>query len=182
MKQVDERTTILDLSTGRAREAPNGADWNPPSHRGDDGIEDLPTIPGFKPQDVFKGDRMTVVSGTKSPGTPIPMVLGLAPGATAPKWTLSTAAVDVATVRTNVGTPVAVHGDRFVGIYGVGQQEWRMTAIDTRTGTREWDVKLHGGGDVLLSSNRVFVVGGDALELYDAATGKLVETIGQRLF
>ncbi len=194
VQQKDERTTVLDLSTGSARSVPKSEYLQSPYRRDNDNryreLHDLPSIPGFKPERAFLSGRMTVISGVKSPGTPIPMVLELEPGARAPKWELPMPVVDVATVRTNMGqvAQVAFHGNRFVGIYGVGQKAWHMTAIDTRTGTRQWDVKLDeifavdSIGGLLLSESRVFVVRMQTLELYDAATGKLVDTIGGGLF
>lgn len=61
-----------------------------------------------------------------------------------------------------------------------------MTAIDTRTGTRQWDVKpdeilaVDRINGLLLPSNRVFVVCMQTLELYNGATGKLVAVIGHK--
>lgn len=189
LKQVDQRTTILDLATGAATNAPPPVGSAPrtsapPSDEVD--LQSLPRIPNFARVHAYRGDGTIVLYGHKSPGTPTPMVVGLDVGATSPRWQVPLATVDPATVRNDdLGLHTsAAHGDRFVGIYGVGQRAWHMTAFDTQAGARQWDVVLRPifAGDeingLVLSASRVYVARQESLEVHDAANGALIGTIG----
>jgi hypothetical protein len=135
---------------------------------------------------AYRSGDTIVVYGHKSPGTPTPIVVGLDPGATSARWQMPLPVVDPVTVRTDyLDTHTsAVHGDRFVGIYGVGQGGWHVTAIDTTAGARQWDVALRPLRSIdelnglVVSATRVYVVREHSLEVRDAANGALLGTIG----
>lgn len=193
LAQVDGRRTILDLSTGAATEAPApAASATQPGAPPSDGValEGLPRIPGFAPVRAYSADGTIVAYGHKAPGTPTPMVVGLDAGAASPRWQLPVPVVDSATVRNDdMGEHTsAVHGDWFVGVYGVGQRAWHVTAIDTREGARQWDVVLRpifsvdSINGLIVSTSRVYIVREESLEVRDASSGALVGTIGSETY
>ena len=195
VEQIDKRTVLVDLATGSATAAPRPAacpdehDFNP---FGDQELtRKMPKIEGFQPLRLLRDDPVAVVFGKKAPGTPTPIAVGVDPGTLAAKWQVTLPAVDIATVRDeSLSGPkfVALHGDRFVDAYGVGQKGWHVTALDAKTGTRQWDVVLQpifavdSINGVLLSESHLFIVRMQSVEVRDAASGKLLGVIGHETY
>ena len=151
----------------------------------------LPKIPSFEPERQLEADSTLVVFGKKSPGTATPMVVGLDKKTHAVRWQMPLPSVDLATVREEPFSGpknTAVHGDRFVGTYGVGDKAWHVSAIDAASGTRQWDAVLKpifavdSLGGVVCSATRVYVVRMESVDVLDAATGKMIGTIGQETY
>jgi hypothetical protein len=149
------------------------------------------SIPNFTPSGTFitaafKATTMTVLLGTKTPGTPTPMVVGLDPTSQSVRWQVPLPVTDLDTVRDNSSSygNAAVCGDRFIGTYGAGAKSWHVAAMDATSGVRQWDVvlktifsvdSLHG---VVCSPTRVYIVREKSVDVLDAATGHAVGTIG----
>lgn len=192
IQQIDKRTVIIDLASQRVREAPLPASCG--------GTPDMDAmmalsiavraIPHFEPSGdfnlaTFRARDMDVLIGTKTPGTPTPMVVGLDKTNLSVRWQVPLPATDLATVRDGSSghKNAAVCGDRFIGTYGAGQKSWHVTALDATSGVRQWDVVLKParGIDTLrgvkCSATRVYVVRNDSLDVLDATSGRVLGTI-----
>jgi hypothetical protein len=193
--QIDKRSVTLDLATGQVTEAPKPRDC----HAEDDLVTEilartkhaLPKVDGFEAVKSFEANGTVVLFGRKAPGTPTPMVIGLDPTTSAVRWRTALPSVDLATVRESSfddWKTIAACGDRFVGAYGEGQKKWHVTALDTRSGVRQWDVTLRPIFAVdwiqgmVCTSSRVYVVRMASLDVLDATTGKAVGTIGHETY
>jgi len=198
MLQIDKRAVTIDLGSGSVTEAPRPDACNRgmvevPQRFGPPQLVYEFTRDDFKAPDFeslsmmpFTATSAYVSFGKKAPGTPAPMVAGFDRTSRALRWQVPLPAVDLATVRngsTNLRN-AAVCGDRFVGAYGVGTKSWHLTALDAKTGVRQWDVVLRPTssvdslGGVGCSASHVFVDRTDGLDVLDAMTGKSVGTIG----
>jgi hypothetical protein len=197
LEQIDKRSVMLDLGTGQVTEAakPPGCLEEKDRFFAREvvrkGKPPLPKIDGFEPTTPLETDGTLVVFGKKSPGTPTPMAIGLDPTTYAVRWRTPLPAVDLATVREASiykDKMCAVCSDRFVGAYGEGQKKWHVTALDTRSGVRQWDVTLrpifavdwlYG---IVCTSSRVYVVRMASVDVLDATTGKAIGTIGHETY
>ena len=78
----------------------------------------------------------------------------------------------------------ALGGGRYLAIYGVGSAGWHLTALDAKDGTRLWDVTLRplfavdDIDSLVVTRQFAYVNRTSSLEIYDAATGKLLGTVG----
>ncbi|RMH00407.1 MAG: hypothetical protein D6705_00470 [Deltaproteobacteria bacterium] len=196
---VDGRNFFLDPSTGATTEAPR-----PPwcarsaadamalgSGKGPNGVDrrryaeklGVPEVAGVEIVRPFVASSRAVALGVASPGTPVPKALGYVPGEVTPTWVTVVADVSPASIRS---TPpmAALDDDRFVVVYGVGQDGWRMTALDPSTGDRLWSRDLErvfavdDVSSVTLAGDDVLLVHSTALEVYDGATGERRRILG----
>lgn len=204
IEQVDKRSVLLDLSTATATEAPappSCASRVPlpvmpvmPLMRNAPGApteRELPKIPGFESERKLEDASAIVLFGKKSPGTATPMVVGLDKQTYAVRWQMPLPSADLATVRDEAFSGpknCTLHGDRFVGSYGVGDKSWHVTAIDTTSGARQWDTVLKpifavdSLGGIVSSDTRVYVVRMESVDVLDAATGKAIGAIGSETY
>lgn len=188
VRQVDERTVDVDLTTGAvsaAPTAPPGCDASS-THGAEVKKRDLPKIPGFESKRELDAESAVVLLGEKSPGTATPMLVGLDPKTLAIRWQEPLPSVDLATVRADSknGANAAVHHDRVIATYGVGEKSWHVAAIDAKTGARQWDVVLRPIfavdwlQGVTCTDTRVYIVRMQTIDVLDAVTGKAIGTIG----
>lgn len=199
ISQVDKRTVDVDVTTGTTTDAPSapaGCETSPFGHAalvaamfgpGAGVTRDLPKIPGFKNSRELDADSAVVLLGEKSPGTATPMIVGLDPNSLAVRWQEPVPSVDLATVRTggfDHGKNAAVHHDRVIVTYGVGEKSWHVAAIDAKSGARQWDVVLRPIfavdwlQGVTCTDTRVYIVRMQTVDVLDATSGKAVGTIG----
>ena len=198
IEQIDERTFLLDPATGKLTEAKRPK-WcarsvhdakTLVSGAAPDAIEaryarkvHTPKVKGVEIVRPFVvGDR-AVALAVKEPGTPVPRAIGYRPGAKKADWVVDVADVQPASVR-NADPLGALDERRFVAVYGVGQDGWRMTALDATSGERLWSRALRpvfavdDVESVTLTDAHVLLVHSTALEVFDAATGEPVRVIG----
>jgi hypothetical protein len=77
---------------------------------------------------------------------------------------------------------------RYVAVYGVGQDGWRVAAFDAAAGTRLWDTLLQpifavdSIEGIVAMKERVLVTRTSSLDVLDAKTGKLVGTVGTETY
>ncbi len=195
MLQIDKRAVTIDVNSGsvsaadRRSQCTKGMVEVPSGFGGPPGLIYQFEPGAFKAPDFaslsmmpFTATSSYVMVGKKSPGTPSPMVAGFDLTRHALLWQEPLPAVDPATVRsgtTGLGSS-DVCGDHFYGAYGVGTKDWHATALDAKSGVRQWDVVLRSTSTVNgvgCSASHVFVSRGDGLDVLDAVTGKLVGTI-----
>ncbi|MFO7563358.1 MAG: PQQ-binding-like beta-propeller repeat protein [Enhygromyxa sp.] len=198
IKQIDERTHLLDPATGELTpsEQPSwcfesrheaekalqgGGGWSDANSKG------APKVQGLKLEFVYQRDDKAVALGHTEPGTKVPTALGFDPNSKQVLWQQPTPSVPKATVR-DADKYGAIAKDKFVTTYGAGQEDWYITALDLATGNRVWETKLRGLFAVdriqgmVASDSHVFVVRTSSLEIFDAQTGKLTGTVGKETY
>jgi hypothetical protein len=202
MQQVDEVTQLLDLKTGKRETAPRpswcpadadliqeGACWHQEYQRKRQARAECISPKGFAGSDGFEpeyvlgsGDHR-VAMGAKAPGTAIPMAAGYSADGAQVLWTRKLAAPGQ-TPAPSVVELADLLGDRAVFMYELKGDGARLAALDASTGTTEWDVLIPRSDDgseastFRVTSSRVYLPHWTWLEVFDAATGKHVGTIG----
>jgi outer membrane protein assembly factor BamB len=146
---------------------------------------EAPTVDGFAALRVFVDGAEAIAAGKKSPGTPVPWVVGFEPTSKRILFRQLLPTVDPNTVDANSELPGALAAHRYVSVYPVGTEGHRATALDARNGARLWDVELRGIfavdriEDLVLSDSFAYVVRTSSLDVLDARTGRLIGAIGK---
>jgi len=205
---ADEQNALIDLESGKAAFAPRPS-WcdvaGSKDVRGGPCHEDFKNVaaraaclPGVEAPAleegavadyVLKDGPRAVVLGTKDAH---PIAIGVGPGFKA-SWVTPLVADGTKPL------PEAPHvaelwGDRLYAVYGKVYFDARVVALDAESGKRIWDVPLVGSvtgtlGDsgrgtargLVVSKSRVYVSrSGGGLDVFDAADGKAVGTIGKK--
>jgi outer membrane protein assembly factor BamB len=188
---VDDRHLKIDLATGKTEPAsrPVGC----PDHwsRQEPGVREeadrAPTVEGFAPKRVLRVGGTAVAAGVKSPGTPVPQAVGFDARSGRVLWRGVVPAVDPNTVQAQFENDDLGFG-KYVAAYMEGSEQWHVTALDAKTGTRLWDVKLRPVFAVdsikvlLVTSRYVLIARMGSLDVLDAKTGKHVTTIGKETY
>jgi outer membrane protein assembly factor BamB len=190
VKVADGRHQIVDAAAGTLRDADQGAgrQCRDPSRRRDEGGGGAPRVEGFDAKSVHVEGAVAVAGGKKRPGTPLPEAVGFDPSTKQVLWHQPVAQVDRAQVRDVRETLDDLEGDRYVSVYGVGQDGWRVAAFDAKAGTRLWDVLLRpifavdSIDEVVATPTRVLVTRTSSLDVLDGKTGKLVGTVGTETY
>lgn len=198
---VQDRTTVLvDLATGAVKKGAARPAYCPVSsasgcsfgfHRTQARCESVDTaaagvkVTGFEGDHVLtdEASHLSVIVGTKSPGTRIPIAVGIDPGGKTAKWQRTIPSLDPQTVHE--GVPVSDLGaGKFVAELQLASGGARISAIDARSGAALWEVPLPRSKDgslsdeLTISDARVYVPHWTWLDVFDAKTGKLVGTVG----
>jgi outer membrane protein assembly factor BamB len=195
IKQLDERTHLLDPATGQLTPAPK-PDWCFESRHyaetalqgggswSDANAEGAPEVEKLKIEFVFQRNGKAVALGHTEPGTKVPTAVAFDPVSKKVLWQTATPSVSKSTVR-DADKFGAIAGNVFVTTYGAGQEDWYITALDLGTGARVWETKFRPLFAVdwikglVASDTHAFVVRTSSLEIYDVKTGKLTGTIGK---
>jgi len=188
--QVDERSHLLNTQTGEMTEAPRPKACEKQRHPfgRDPKVKLAPKVKGFETKRVYFDGPLAVVTGVKSPGTGYPRALGFDPATKAVRWEEDIATVDRSSVREDSNKAEGLAADRFISIYGSGQDFWHLTALDAKTGARLWDTQLRPifavdrVDKITVSKTHVFVSRTSSLEVFDATNGKLLGTIGNETY
>ena len=198
IKQLDERTHLLDVTTGQLTASPQpewcfssrheaqtalqgGGSWADAKREG------LPEVDKLKLEFVYERGGKMVALGHTEPGTKVPTAVAFDPASKKVLWQQATPSVSKATLR-DTDKFGAIAGDVFVTTYGAGQEDWYITALDLTTGKRVWETKLRPIFAVdwiqglVASDTHVFVVRTSSLEIFDVRTGKLTGTIGKETY
>lgn len=191
-EQVDERRYLLDLATGAL--TVGGRPEDCPLDKGEDrraswGREKDKEVqvPGMYVGKRYVSGDLGVARGYKSPGTPVPLLVGFDPSTLAVRWSGPAAQADPARVQGQelVG---ALAGDRFVVACIVGTDEWYLSALDARSGARLWNVRMPDifavdrVDSVVAGKEHVYVGHMSSLESYRLSDGQLVRVAGQEVY
>lgn len=187
---MDRHHVTLDTSSLTLREAPlpPGCDGSRSAHarRARDERVRKPTVRGFEVADAHAEGDYGVAAAVKSPGTPVPYAIGFVPSTREVRWQQLLPTVDPLSVRSSEHDALA--GGRYLAVYGVGSAGWHLTALDAKDGTRLWDVTLRplfAVDDIeslVVTARFAYVNRTSSLEIYDAATGRLVGTVGNETY
>lgn len=178
VRMADEIDLILDMGSGETREAKR-PDWCETTRNEDKrgrspGRSKKPAGPkgGETKTDwssVMVEGELAVATGHKKPGTAIPRAAGFEPKSRKIIWEADIPAVDLGSVRPNSGQASTLVDGRVVASYGVGTEDWRITAFDAATGERVWDQGMPG----IFAVDRVEWMSGANGFLYIERTGAL---------
>lgn len=192
VNQIDDKSHLLDVKTGKLTQSPmpDGCFENAwaAERAADTLVEDVaPEVEGLQVKRVLVDGDVGVALAVKSPGTPVPHVVGFDPEDRSVRWNDVVASVDAATIR-QTDAVGALAGGRVFTVYGAGQDDWYLAASDAKTGARVWEQKLRPlfAVDSIngLSATPGFVFLGrtSSLEVFDAASGKLLGTVGKETY
>jgi len=143
-----------------------------------------PSVDGFEAYRVLTDGTEAIAAGKKSPGTPVPQVVGFEPKSRRVLWRQILPSVDPNTVDASSALAGDLAGHRYIGVYPVGSEMHRLTAFDARSGARLWDVKLRNIfavdriDDMVVTEQFVYVVRTSSLDVLEAKSGKLVGAVG----
>lgn len=193
---VDDREFAVDTQSGELSEAKIPGDCSDTATRTlgiptpDDrkALRKAPKVKGFTASNLHVDGEQLVVGGYRDPGTAVPMAIGVDPKSKDVRWKIDVPSIDPLRARERSNQFGDLAGGRYVTVYGEGDKAWHLTAFDADTGARLWDTPLrvifavdHLGG-VVASDTRVYVVRMSSLEIYDAASGALQQTIGAETY
>ncbi len=190
LQQVDDRSFSIDLDSASlsplaGQQVQCRSTFFPPREGSDAAsLGRFPGLSGFRPLAVRLGEELGVAGGVRSPGTALPRVAGFEAKIRKVTWTADLALADPASVRPDSNAFDALAGDRYFATYGVGSKAWHLAALDARNGARLWDVALRPVFAVdqlyglVATSSFVYVSRTSSLEVFDAATGRQVGTLG----
>mgnify|MGYP002138279624 CR=1 FL=1 len=143
-------------------------------------------IRGFDIQSARIEGEYGVAGAVKSPGTPTPYALGFIPQSREVAWQQVLPTVDPLSVHASEHDGLSA--GRYLAIYGVGSAGWHLTALAAKDGARLWDTTLRplfavDQIDALtVTAQYAYVNRTSSLEIYDAATGKLIGTVGNETY
>ncbi|QDE87551.1 hypothetical protein BHS06_00545 [Myxococcus xanthus] len=145
----------------------------------------LPDVPGFSPEHVYKLNDLNVVLGERSPGSRVPMAAVFQQGQKAPLWHGNVADMDPKKVKERVVEVLALSEDALIMAYELKEGGAQLIRRDMRTGSVSWDVPIpnsksgSGASDIKLHGGRVYVPHWVWLDVFDAKTGNLIGTLGK---
>jgi outer membrane protein assembly factor BamB len=190
---ADQHNIVLDLASGVAQPwgQSAGCSSHPQlgrsRHRGGE-LPGAPQVQGFQAEQIHTEGTLAVASGVRTPGTALPMAVGFNPQTGAVLWQRQIATVDITSVREGTNEYSGLANERFVSVYGVGQDNWRVAALDANTGTALWDVELRdifavdSIDNLIVSPGFVYIVRTSSLEVLNVQTGILIGTIGDETY
>lgn len=193
----DERAVTVALASGEVTPLPGlgpcGPIWSdqPGTAPGQE-VADVSgslELPGIRADShiLVPARGFDVVLGSRSPGSPVPMVAVFGAGSVTPRWS---APVPSSPLAAETGAPevAAIAGDRLVVAHQMADSSLagHLVCFDLSTGGRLWDAEVPGHGStvsdpsaVVATDRHVLVSHWTWLEVHDLATGAHVRTIGR---
>ncbi|RKH65445.1 hypothetical protein D7V93_06015 [Corallococcus llansteffanensis] len=143
-------------------------------------------IRGFSSKYIFRAKDFIVVTGTRWPGTSVPLVAVFAKGNRKPLWHGGVADTEPTHLRDTAPELAEVDGDAVYFVYELEQPGgFHLIRRDARTGVMRWDVPIPrskeatGPSALWVHDGRVYVPHWAWLDVFDAETGNLVGTLGR---
>lgn len=144
----------------------------------------VPPIPGFRGDSLYKAHGLELVVGSRHPGTRVPMVAVFEPGAKKPLWHGAVADMDTANVFEGTPDVIEMSEDAIYIGYRLKAGGMQLIRRDARTGVVTWDVPIPRSKDgslpsgIWMQGDRLYVPHWMWLEVFDAKTGNLLGTLG----
>ncbi|RKG92773.1 hypothetical protein D7V88_04740 [Corallococcus terminator] len=142
-------------------------------------------IRGFSPTFIYRNANSILVTGTRRPGTSVPMAALFQKGTKKPVWHGVVADTDPLTLKDRVPEVAELTADAMYLTYELEQGGVRLIRRDLRTGVMVWDVAIPRSKDgsapdaVWVQGSRVYVPHWTWLDVFEADTGSLVGTLGR---
>lgn len=196
----DEQNVLVDLAEATSKKAPR------PPYCGADhySVEDIQChvglygstqasckavdsgfrAPGFRGNRMLSDGESTVVVGTKSPGSEVPMAAGYDPKGKHVIWQRTIPQGDLTAVKDGLGLT-----DLAAGVL-VSQVEltsglFHLCALDAKSGTPLWQTEVPhskdgiAGRTMRITETRVYLPHWTYLDVFDARSGRVIGTIGK---
>ncbi|MFP2959078.1 PQQ-binding-like beta-propeller repeat protein [Myxococcus sp. 1LA] len=144
----------------------------------------LPAVPGFRAEHVYKLEDLDVALGERSPGSRVPMVSVFRRGEKAALWTENVADMDPRNVKESTVDVIEFSEDALFMVYALKEGGEQLIRRDLRTGRVGWDVPIpnsksgSGASRIRQYGGRVYVPHWVWLDVFDAKTGNLMGTLG----
>ncbi|WP_225888415.1 outer membrane protein assembly factor BamB family protein [Myxococcus xanthus] len=144
----------------------------------------LPAVPGFQAEHVYKLEDLDVAMGERSPGSRVPMVAVFRRGEKAALWTENVADMDPRNVKESTVDVVDFSEDALFMVYALKEGGEQLVRRDLLTGRVGWDVPIpnsksgSGVSQIRVHGGRVYVPHWVWLDVFDAKTGNLIGTLG----
>ncbi len=191
---ADRNNQIVDLESGKSEAAARPA-WCRSAGSGLHSCggaraacrdEDMsaPKQGGVRVDLMFSEGSLTVATGHKEPGTPTPLALGFDAAKKTTTWTATIPSDPAAAGGINHGSGDLAGGRFFTAYELAGQKGSRLVSFDAKSGARLWDVPVSrsesgsGVDGLAATATRVYVPHWTWLDVHDAASGKLLGTVG----
>ncbi|WP_120531498.1 hypothetical protein, partial [Corallococcus sp. CA047B] len=142
-------------------------------------------IRGFSPTFIYRNGSAILVTGTRRPGTSVPMAALFQKGTKKPLWHGVVADTDPLTLKDRTPEVAELTDDAVYLTYELEQGGVRLVRRDLRTGVVVWDVAIPRSKDgsapdaVWAQGQRVYVPHWTWMDVFEADTGSLVGTIGR---
>ena len=200
---LDEQHLLLNTRTGTARPAPRAPPRcaTPPLSPHTCSIISRPVglttscerfssppsdIRGFSSQYLFRAGDFIVATGTRSPGTSVPLVAVFEKGNKTPLWHGVVADTDPTQLEDTAPETAILDGDAVYFIYEMAEHAgFHLIRRDARTGAVRWDVPIPRSkeatdpGSIWTHDGRVYVPHWSWMDVFEAETGHLVGTLGR---
>ncbi|NVJ02828.1 PQQ-binding-like beta-propeller repeat protein [Myxococcus sp. AM009] len=144
----------------------------------------LPTVPGFRAEHVYKLEDLDVALGERNPGSRVPMVSVFRRGEKPALWTENVADMDPRNVKESTVDVIEFSEDALFMVYALKEGGEQLVRRDLRTGRVGWDVPIpnsksgSGTSRIRQYGGRVYVPHWVWLDVFDAKTGNLIGTLG----
>jgi len=187
IKQIDDKAFSVDAATGELAEGalPEACEQHGRVARLRATLPvEPPEVDDAKVLRTYQEGEIAIAAAVKAPGTEIPRAIAFDPESKEVLWDEVVSKVSAASNRQNSSEFSALAAGRYFAVYGEGQDLWHVAALDAKTGTSLWDVKLReifavdSIDGLFASDTHVFVVRTSSMEVLDASSGELVLTIG----
>ena len=196
----DEQNVLVDLAAATSKKAPRPAYCGSDHYSVEDiechiGLFDRPEAackgvdssfrdPGFRGERALSEGDATVVVGTKSPGSRVPMAVGYDPKGKRVLWQRTIAQGDLAAVKDGLGLTDLASGvlvsqvELTTGIFD-------LCALDAKSGSPLWQTEVPHSKDgssartLKITPTRVYLPHWTYLDVFDARSGRVIGTIGK---
>ena len=196
----DEQNVLVDLAGATSKKAPRPAYCGSDRYSVEDiechvglydrteatckGVDPAFRAPGFRGNRMLSDGESTVVVGTKSPGSQVPMAAGYDPKSKHVLWQRTIPQGDLASVKDGLGLT-----DFAAGVL-VSQIEltsglFHLCALDAKSGNPLWQTEVPHSKDgsaarmLKITETRVYLPHWTYLDVFDARSGRVIGTIGK---
>ncbi|GEM_PF-4697303 len=188
---IDERDVMVDLESGEATPSERPDTCPPPWERyqidyeqSQKQIKAAPKMSGFEATSVFLEEDHAVLSGVKSPGTAVPLLVGFDPRDGKLLFQVEMSSVNRLDVIGGSNLLGALAGGRFVGVYASTHDKIHLTTFDARTGAHLWESERTQSRWrptwLQITPSSVVVEYEYGFAVHDAKTGELRGIVGRR--
>jgi hypothetical protein len=196
----DEQNVLVDLTAATSKKAPRPAYCGSDHYSVEDiechvglferpeatckGVEPSFRAPGFRGERMLSDGEATVVVGTKSPGSQVPMAVGYDPKSKHVLWQRTIPQGDLASVKDGLGlTDLA--GGVLVSQVELTSGLFHLCALDAKGGSPLWQTEVPRSKDgsaartMKITQTRVYLPHWTYLDVLDARSGRVIGTIGK---
>ncbi len=182
----DVGSLALDLRGGQLREVEGPVVC--PSRRRAEASSEQPVFDGFTPNERALTDGDLAVANGRSSETAVPIAIGYDPSTGNERWRVAVGTVDPDDVTPFSNEQCALARGRFVTHYRDASGLWHLVALDARSGERSWETEL---SDIFavdkvaalrLTDRYLYVLRTQTVDVFDAATGELLGTVGDEKY